>query len=69
MEDEGPRIAMRRFLAVLAEEVEVDLPVVAGLLDGLVAEPMPERPPNDAAFLALARGLIEEAIRERGFPW
>jgi hypothetical protein len=69
MEDEGPRVAMRRFLAILAEEVEVDLPIVSGLLDELVAEPMPDHPPNDAAFLSLARGLIEEAIRERGFPW
>jgi len=69
MEDEGPRVAMRRFLALVAEEVEVDLPVVSGLLDELVVEPMPPRPPDDAAFLALARGLIEEAIRERGFPW
>lgn len=69
MEDEGPRVAMRRFLAVLAEEVEVDLPVVSGLLDELVAEPMSDRPSDDAAFLSLARGLIEEAIGERGFPW
>jgi hypothetical protein len=69
MEDDGPRVAMRRFLAILAEEVEVDLPIVSGLLDELVAEPMPDHPPNDAAFLALARGLVEEAIRERGFPW
>jgi hypothetical protein len=69
MEGDGPRVAMRRFLAILAEEVEVDLPVAAALLDELVAAPMPDHPPNDAAFLALARGLVEEAIQERGFPW
>jgi hypothetical protein len=69
MEDEGPRVAMRRFLAILAEEVEVDLPIVSGLLDELAAEPLLDHPPNDAAFLSLARGLIEEAIREHGFPW
>ena len=69
MEDDGPRVAMRRFLAVLAEEIEVDLPVASALLDELVAAPMPEHPPDDAPFLSLARGLIEEAIAERGFPW
>ena len=69
MEDDGPRVAMRTFLAILAEEIEVDLPIASGLLDELVAEPMPDHPPNDAPFLSLARGLIEEAIQERGFPW
>jgi hypothetical protein len=69
MEDDGARVAMRRFLAILAEEVEVELPVSAALLDELVAAPMPDHPPDDAPFLSLARGLIEEAIQERGFPW
>jgi hypothetical protein len=69
MEDDGPRVAMRRFLAVLAEEIEVELPVSSALLDELVAAPMPDHPPDDAPFLSLARGLIEEAIAERGFPW
>jgi hypothetical protein len=69
MEDDGPRVAMRRFLAVLAEENEVELPVASALLDELAAAPMPDHPPDDAPFLSLARGLIEEAIQERGFPW
>jgi hypothetical protein len=69
MEDDGPRVSMRRFLAVLAEEVEVELPVASALLDELAAAPMPDHPPDDAPFLSLARGLVEEAIAERGFPW
>jgi hypothetical protein len=69
MDDDGPRVAMRTFLGILAEEIEVDLPIASGLLDELVAEPMPSHPPDDAPFLSLARGLIEEAIQERGFPW
>jgi hypothetical protein len=67
--NDAPRLAMRRFLALLAEEIEVDLPVAAGLLDGLLAEPMPAAPTQDAPFLALARGLVEEAMAERGPPW
>jgi hypothetical protein len=66
---DGPRVAMRRFLAVLAEEIEVELPVTAALLDALLEEPPPETPAQDAPFLALARGLVEEAIAERGPPW
>ncbi len=63
------RLAMRRFLAVLAEEVEIDLPRTAATIDQLLAAPMPPHPPNDRPFLSLARGLVEEAITERGFPW
>lgn len=63
------RLAMRRFLAVLAEEIEIELPLTAELIDALLADPMPPHPPNDRPFLALARGLVEEAIAERGFPW
>ena len=67
--DDACRLAMRRFLAVLAEEVEVEMPLTAETLDRLLAEPMPAHPPNDALFLALARGLVEESVAERGFPW
>lgn len=63
------RLAMRRFLAVLAEEIEVELPLTAATIDRLLEEPMPRHPPQDALFLALARGLVEEAVAERGFPW
>jgi hypothetical protein len=69
VDGDGPRVAMRRFLALVAEEVEVDLPVAAATLDGLVADPMPPAPIGDRPFLALARGLVEEAVAERGFPW
>jgi hypothetical protein len=69
MDREGPRTAMRRFLAILAEEVEVELPVVAETLDRLLAEPAPTSPANDRMFVALARGLVEEAVAERGFPF
>ena len=69
MDGDAPRQAMRRFLAVLAEEVEVDLPVISGTIDGLLAEPVPEAPQQDALFVALARGLVEEAVAERGFPF
>ena len=65
----APRLALRRFLALVAEEVEVDLPVTSALLDGLLEEPMPEAPGQDAPFLSLARGLVEEAMAERGPPW
>lgn len=67
--NDAPRLAMRRFLALVAEEVEVDLPVTSALLDGLVEEPMPAAPTQDAPFLSLARGLVEEAMAERGPPW
>ena len=63
------RLAMRRFLAVLAEEVEIEMPLTAATIDRLLEEPMPAHPPKDALFLALARGLVEEAVAERGFPW
>ena len=69
VDGDDARLAMRRFLAVLAEEVEVEMPLTAETLDRLLAEPMPAHPPNDALFLALARGLVEEAVAERGFPW
>ena len=66
---DAPRLALRRFLALVAEEVEVDLPVSAALLDSLVAEPLPPEPPDDLPLLALARGLVDEALAERGPPW
>ena len=69
VDSDDARLAMRRFLAVLAEEVEVELPLTAATIDRLLAEPMPAHPPKDALFLALARGLVEEAVAERGFPW
>jgi hypothetical protein len=69
MDGDAPRLAMRRFLALLAEEIEIDLPVSSAALDGLLAEPMPEAPGQDRMFLALARGLVEEAVAERGFPF
>ena len=67
--NDAPRLAMRRFLALLAEEIEVDLPVTAALLNGLLEVPMPAAPAQDAPFLSLARGLVEEAMAERGPPW
>jgi hypothetical protein len=69
VEGDAPRVNMRRFLALLAEEVEVALPVTAETIDRLVAEPMPEGPMRDRMFVALARGLVEEAVAERGFPF
>jgi hypothetical protein len=69
VDSDDARLAMRRFLTVLAEEVEVELPLTAATIDRLLAEPMPVHPPKDALFLALARGLVEEAVAERGFPW
>jgi hypothetical protein len=66
---DGPRVAMRRFFALLAEEAEVERPLAAAQLDRLAAEPMPEAPVADQAFLALARGLVEQAVHERGFPF
>ena len=69
MDGDAPRIAMRRFLALLAEEVEIELPVIAETLDRLLAAPMPPGPMQDRMFVALARGLVEEAVAERGFPF
>jgi hypothetical protein len=69
MDGDAPRLAMRRFLALLAEEVEVELPASAAALDELLAEPMPEAVGQDRMFVALARGLVEEAVAERGFPF
>ena len=69
VDGDDARLAMRRFLAVLAEEVEVELPLTAETIDRLLAEPMPTYPPKDRPFLSLARGLVEEAVAERGFPW
>lgn len=69
MDDDAPRTAMRRFLALLAEEVEVELPLVSATLDAQLAEPVPAAPHLDPLFVALARGLVEEAVEERGFPF
>jgi hypothetical protein len=69
MEGDAPRVAMRRFLALLAEEVEVELPAVSATLDRLLAEPAPPLPAQDRLFVALARGLVEDAVAERGFPF
>jgi hypothetical protein len=69
VDGDDARLAMRRFLTVLAEEVEVEMPLTAETLDRLLERPMPPHPPNDALFLALARGLVEEAVTDRGFPW
>jgi hypothetical protein len=69
VDSDDVRLAMRRFLTVLAEEVEVELPLTAATIDRLLEEPMPVHPPKDALFLALARGLVEEAVAVRGFPW
>ncbi len=69
IDGDDTRLAMRRFLAVLAEQIEVEMPLTAETLHTLLAVPMPLHPFKDALFLALARGLVEEAIEERGFPW
>jgi hypothetical protein len=69
VDGDDARLAMRRFLAVVAEEVEIELPLTAGTIDRILAEPMPAHPPHDRPFLSLARGLVEEAVAERGFPW
>jgi hypothetical protein len=69
VDGDDARLAMRRFLAVLAEEVEVEMPLTAGTLDALLAAEMPVHAWKDDLFLALARGLVEEAVEERGFPW
>ena len=69
VDGDDARLAMRRFLAVVAEEVEIELPLAAETIDQVLAEPMPPHPPNDRPFLSLARGLVEEAVAERGFPW
>ena len=69
VDGDDARLAMRRFLAVLAEEIEVEMPLTAATIDRLLEEPMPADPPKDTLFLALARGLVEEAVAERGFPW
>ena len=69
VDGDDARLAMRRFLAVVAEEVEIELPLAAETIDKILAEPMPPHPPNDRPFLSLARGLVEEAVAERGFPW
>jgi hypothetical protein len=69
VDGDDARLAMRRFLAVVAEEVEVEMPLTAATIDRLLEEPMPAHAPKDTLFLALARGLVEEAVAERGFPW
>ncbi|HXF98300.1 MAG TPA: hypothetical protein VNJ46_06780, partial [Gaiellaceae bacterium] len=69
VDGQAPRLNMRRFLALLAEEVELELPAAAETLERLLAEPMPDAPGQDRMFLALARGLVEEAVAERGFPF
>jgi hypothetical protein len=69
VDGDAPRSAMRRFLALVAEEIEDELPTTAETLDRLLAEPMPPAPVADRLFLALARGLVEEAVAERGPPY
>ena len=69
VDGDDARLAMRRFLAVVAEEVEIELPLVSGTIDGILAAPMPAHPPHDKPFLSLARSLVEESVAERGFPW
>src|SRR6185436_3627320 len=69
VDGDDARLAMRRFLAVVAEEVEIELPLVSGTIDEIVAAPMPAHPPHDKPFLSLARSLVEESVAERGFPW
>jgi hypothetical protein len=69
VDGDDTRLAMRRFLAIVAEEIEVELPIASATLDRILAEPMPAHPPKDRPFLSLARGLVEEAVSERGFPW
>ena len=69
VDGDDARLAMRRFLAVLAEEIEVDMPLTAQTIGALLEEAPPPHPFKDALFLALARGLVEEAVEERGFPW
>ena len=69
VDGDAPRINMRRFLALLAEEVELELPVSAETIDLLLAEPMSVGPMQDRMFVALTRGLVEEAVAERGFPF
>jgi hypothetical protein len=69
MDGDAPRVNMRRFLALLAEEVEVELPVTAATIDRMLAEPEPTGPMEDRMFVSLARGLVEEAVAERGFPF
>jgi hypothetical protein len=69
VDGDDARLAMRRFLAVVAEEIEIELPLAAEQIDRILAEPMPAYPPKDRPFLSLARSLVEEAVAERGFPW
>lgn len=69
VDGDDARLAMRRFLAVLAEEIEVEMPLTAETLDRLLAVEVAHHPFKDELFLALARGLVEAAIEERGFPW
>jgi hypothetical protein len=57
---------MRRFLALLAEEVEVDLPS-RRRRSTASSRSRPDAPAQDRLFVALARGLVEEAVAERGF--
>ena len=68
VEGDGPRVAMRRFLAPLAEQVEIELPLSAATLDALLAEPPPARVIQDRLFVAVARTLVDEAVTERGRP-
>ncbi len=69
IDGDDARLAMRRFLAVLTEEIEIEMPLTSATIDALLTEEMPLHPFKDELFLALARGLVEEAIEERGFPW
>lgn len=69
LEGDEPRIAMRRYLGLLAREHAVTLPVTSQTLEALLAEPPAERPDADRLFVSLTRGLVQEAVAERGPAW
>ena len=66
MDGDAPWSAMRRFLALLAEEVEVDLPVASETIDRLLQEPVADAPAQDR-LVALARP--RRGGRPSGFPF
>jgi hypothetical protein len=68
VDGEAPREAMRRFLALVADEAEIDFPAASATLDRLLARPA-AAPARDPLFLALCRTLVEEAVAERGRPF
>jgi hypothetical protein len=69
LEGDEPRVAMRRYLELLAREHAVTLPVTTQTLETLLAESPPERPDADRLFVSLTRGLVLAALEERGPPW